>query len=240
MTGMPASLTTSTVAPPLISSTSAGHPRRLVLVEQADHLAGDPDLEACASVRTRRVSSAATTSALPRAADQPGGGVGGQPQRGGRQQQSTGAHSAQPTIGRVTATATESPSAARSVPVISPGAADARRRLRARRPAERLDDDRGHHCAGGDDPVPQPRLADRRGHPDLRREALRAAGLADAVQPRRRGQPRLRAGGAPAGRQAIDRDRRGDLRLQRAGLAVHRRGAAASSWSRWWRASSGG
>ena len=43
-------------------------------------------------------------------------------------------------------------------------------------------------------------------------------------QPRCRGQPGLRVGRAPAGRQATDRDRRGDLRLQRAGLAVHRRG----------------
>src|SRR6185312_13812231 len=54
-------------------------------------------------------------------ADQARGGIGGQPKGGGRQQQSTGTHSAQPTIASVTVTATESQSAARSVPVISPG-----------------------------------------------------------------------------------------------------------------------
>ena len=48
----------------------------------------------------------------------------------------------------------------------------------------------------------------RRRHPGLRREALRAAGLADAAQRRRRGQPGLRAGGAPAAGQAAHRARR--------------------------------
>ena len=46
---------------------------------------------------------------------------------------------------------------------------------------------------------------DRRRHPGLRREALRPAGLADAAQRRRRGQPRLRADRPPAAGQAAHR-----------------------------------
>ena len=61
--------------------------------------------------------------------------------------------------------------------------------------------------------------ADRPRHPRLRREALRAAGLADGAQRRGRGQPRLREGRAPAAGQAADRARRDDVRLRRRGLA---------------------
>ncbi len=42
---MPASLTTSTVAPPLDLVDQRGHPRRLVLVEEADDPARYPDVE---------------------------------------------------------------------------------------------------------------------------------------------------------------------------------------------------
>ena len=41
-----------------------GHPGRFVLVEQADHPSADPHAQRLASVRTRRVSSAATMSAV--------------------------------------------------------------------------------------------------------------------------------------------------------------------------------
>ncbi|PQM48906.1 hypothetical protein C1Y40_00880 [Mycobacterium talmoniae] len=65
---MPASLTTSTVAPASMAATSDRHPPGLIGVEQADQLSGDADLQRDARVRTRRVSSAATTSAEPSAA----------------------------------------------------------------------------------------------------------------------------------------------------------------------------
>ena len=106
-----------------------------------------------------------------------------------------------------------------------PGAVGAGARFRAGRPARGLGGDRRRHRAGGADQDGEPRFAHRRRNPDLRREALRAAGLADAAQPRDRGQPRLRPRRASAGGQATDRDRRGAVRLHRAGLAVHRRGA---------------
>ena len=74
------------------------HPRRLVLVEQADHPAGDPDLE---RLRQRPhpagVLGGHDVGAAQRV-DQPGGGVGGLAQRRGGQQQSAGGHAAQPTI----------------------------------------------------------------------------------------------------------------------------------------------
>ena len=81
---------------------------------------------------------------------------------------------------------------------------------------------------------------DRRRHPGVRREALRAAGLADAAQRRRRGQPRLRAGRAPAPGQAAHRARRAGLRLRRGGLA---RGGGAGRHADaccWWCASAAG
>ena len=86
-----------------------------------------------------------------------------------------------------------------------PGSAGAGRRLRAGGPAGGLGGDRDHHRAGRPDPLRQPRLADRCRHTDLRREALRAAGLAVAAQLRRRGQPGFRPGGSPATGQAVDR-----------------------------------
>ncbi|EUA57713.1 O-mannosyltransferase domain protein [Mycobacterium intracellulare 1956] len=47
--------------------------------------------------------------------------------------------------------------------------------------------------------------------------------MAGAAQPRGGGQSGVRSGCPPAGGQAAHRDRRGDLRLQRRRLAVHRR-----------------
>ena len=102
-----------------------------------------------------------------------------------------------------------------------PGPADAGARFRAGRPARGLGGDGRDHRAGGGDQNGEPGLAHRCRHPDLRREALRPTGVADAAQPRRGGQPRVWLGRSSAGGQTADRDRRGPLRLQRAGLAIH-------------------
>ena len=91
-------------------------------------------------------------------------------------------------------------------------------------PAARLDRHADAHADRRRRAVRRAGPADGRRHPGLRREALRPAGLADAAQRRRRGQPRLRAGRpSPAG-QTAHRDRRVAARLQRLGLA--RRGGA--------------
>ena len=106
---MPASLTTSTVAPASISSTSAGHPRRLVLVEQADHLARDPDVQRLGQRPDPAGVLGGHHVGAAQRVDQPRGGVGGLAQRrGGQQQQSAERDSdarAQPTIVVVTAPA---------------------------------------------------------------------------------------------------------------------------------------
>ena len=117
---MPASLTTSTVAPPLISSTSAGTRVASFWSNRLTTLPAIRTSSACASVRTRRVSSAATTSALPRALISRAEASAGSPSGVAASSNRPGLIPPQPTIGRVTAPATESPSAARSVPVISP------------------------------------------------------------------------------------------------------------------------
>ena len=91
------------------------------------------------------------------------------------------------------------PAPAAAAPVAAPAAAPAAaapaaapaagpgRRLRPAGPSPGLGDDRRRHRAVGGDALPQPRLAYRCGNADLRREALRAAGVAGAEQQRRRG-----------------------------------------------------
>ncbi|EUA50691.1 O-mannosyltransferase domain protein [Mycobacterium xenopi 3993] len=90
----------------------------------------------------------------------------------------------------MTAPTSESPVAVaeRVAPVISPGRW-CPSQTSGPSTACGLGDDRGDHRAGGGDPVREPRLTDRRRHPGLRREALRAASLANAAQPWRGGQP---------------------------------------------------
>ena len=121
ITGIPASLTTSTVAPPLISSTSAG---TRVASFWSNRLTTFPAMRtsrACASVLTRRVSSAATTSAVLRLLISRAEASAGIPSGVAASSNRPGLIPAQPTIASVTVTATEPQSAARSVPVISPG-----------------------------------------------------------------------------------------------------------------------
>src|SRR5699024_313678 len=104
-----------------------------------------------------------------------------------------------------------------------PGPAAPRAGHRPRRLAARLADHRGDPAARGRVPLLGTDLGHRRRHPDLRREALRAT----VIQRRphgHRGEPGLRAGGAPAGRQADPGARRDALRLHPAGLALHRGG----------------
>ena len=91
-----------------------------------------------------------------------------------------------------------------------PRPAGSGRRLRARRPPQRLGDDRRHHRAGRGDPVPEP--AARRptpGTPIFDEKHYAPQAWQVLHNSRRRGQPRVRPGGAPADRQAADRDRRG-------------------------------
>ena len=67
ISGMPASLTSSTVAPPSISPTSAGTRDASFWSNRLTTLPAGLTSSACARVRIRRVSSAAITSALARA-----------------------------------------------------------------------------------------------------------------------------------------------------------------------------
>ena len=78
-------------APDLVDQ--RGHPRRLVLVEQADDLARDPDVQRLRQRPDPAGVLGGDHIGAAQGADQPGGGVGGQPQRRGRQQQSTGSSS---------------------------------------------------------------------------------------------------------------------------------------------------
>ena len=220
-------------------------------------------------MRSRRVSSAATTSAVASASHQPGRGVAGLAERGRREHQAPrGAPVAdvdgpghrprrsQPTIGRRGYPHRRPPRPGGRVPSGAGGrspegnrplggvaAAGAPRRPRPMSGSARRRPPTG--CAAGSSrssldaargrrPVRRAGPAHRRRHPGLRREALRAAGLADAAQRRRRGQPRLRAGRAPAAGQAADRARRAGVRLRRRRLAGRRRrwpGCSSCCWS---------
>ena len=131
---MPASLTSSTVAPAAISSTSAGTRVASFWSKRLTTRPAGLTSSAWASVRTRRVSSAATTSALPSASTSRADASAGWPNGVAASSSRPSVMQRQPTIAVVTAPSSPS-SPERAVPVISPGAAGARRRLR---PVDRL------------------------------------------------------------------------------------------------------
>ena len=117
---MPASLTSRTVAPPSISSTSAGTRDASFASYRLTTLPAGLTSSAWARVRIRRVSSAAITSALPRALTSRAEASDGWPSGVAPMSSRPVAHAGQPTIAVVTAPADELVAKGRAVPVISP------------------------------------------------------------------------------------------------------------------------
>ena len=185
-------------------STRPGSLLTLDLVVEADTRPDGLTCSAAARLCNRRVSSAAITSAVSSASTRRGEASRTSPSgvaaRTRRPEPDTGLTQLHPTIGTVTVLV--QPGVARRLSSRSRphGSCRGARPAAVRRPDARL----AHHAVvtliGGRRPVLEPRVSDRQGHADLRREALRAAGGAGAAQRRLRGQPRLRADRAPAAR----------------------------------------
>ena len=117
---MPASLTSSTVAPAFDLVDQRRDPGRLVLVEQADHLAGRLDVERLGQGADPAGVLGGDHVGARQGHDQPRGRVRRLAQRRGADEQSAGGHAGQPTIAVVTAPADELVAKGRAVPVISP------------------------------------------------------------------------------------------------------------------------